>query len=242
MRYLPLIIGFSVAYVAGVIGLFFAFEGWIVFFSVVGFTLLTFGLLAYTIYRSVRNQIQEQMQNMQGMMAGMANAMAGADKNVIDVVAQTKYVKDNAGNLLTTSVATATTVATAARVMDATKTDTDGNVTDLAVEVAEAKGESSEQLSLNPFSIFAGEAGGEGEDGDIQVMMAQMMSNMTPEQKKAAEDMAMQMMQMFMGGGNGEGSDLQNLFGLDEKETEKMLAGLTPQEQPVDVEVKEPKT
>lgn len=54
--------------------------------------------------------------------------------------------------------------------------------------------------------------------------------------------MAMQMMQMFMGGGNGEGSDLQNLFGLDEKETEKMLADLTPQEQPVDVEVKEPKT
>lgn len=240
--YLPLIIGFSVAYVAGVVGLFFAFDGWPVFFSVIGFTFLIFGLLAYTIYRLVKSKIQEQMQNMQNMFSGMANTMVGEKKNVIDMVAQVKEVKDIAGNLLTTGVAVTATATGAAGVMAATTTDAEGHVKDIEAKVAETNDGQTQELTINPFNFFNSGAEGEGEGGDvgdIQDMMAQMMGNMTEEQKKAAEEMAMQMMQMFMGGGNGEGPDMKNLFGMDEKEAQQMLEDVTSQEQVTDVVVKD---
>lgn len=241
--YLPLIIGFSVAYVAGVVGLFFAFDGWPVFFSVIGFTFLIFGLLAYTIYRLVKSKIQEQMQN---MFSGMANTMVGENKNVIDMVAQVKEVKDIAGNLLTTGVAVTATATGAAGVMAATTTDAEGHVKDIEAKVAETHDGQTQELTINPFNFFNSGAEGEGEGGDVgdiqdmmAQMMAQMMGNMTEEQKKAAEEMAMQMMQMFMGGGNGEGPDMKNLFGMDEKQAQQMLEDMTSQEQVTDVVVKE---
>lgn len=196
MRFLPLLIGAGVFYVAAIVGLVFAFDGWGVFFSIVGLTLLAIAVTGFLIYRSVKAQVNEQMEMMQKMMAGVGgvdlSAMMGMMNNTKDMIPQKKLSGNsvNVSDVSTKGDIAITTAGVAGAVAIASE---DSKANEI---VADVEG-GNQDFTLGDFDF-----------GDLE----KMMGDLDPEQMKLMEEAAAQMMKMFDPSILSEGGSMRNFF------------------------------